>query len=305
MKAMNSKTAHPAKPNTVLIGAAKAGTTSLYNYLIQHPEVFLPPERKEINFLGGVNKTIETEEEYLDLYKFSERYPVRMDISTSYLYESTTAQTIKDFLGEDTKIIALVRNPMNASYSLWKQMRHYGHEPLSFEEALKAEAARRKDPTTLKGWAPNYYYADRYIYTPQLQRYFDAFPIQQIKVFVYEEFFENLELGWEELCNFINISPSFRPRGFGNVYNPASAGYKSKFLHNLIHEKMPIKRLTTWAMPERLKAWLRLRLDDLNKKQDKTEVISNETYSSLRNFFISDIEILGKLLNKPLKTTWS
>ena len=295
------------KPNVVLIGAAKAGTTSLYNYLLPHPQVFLPRERKEINYLAGVNQTVHSEEEYLSLYKSAASYPVRMDISTSYIYEKSAAQKIKAFLGPDVKVVAFLRNPVEASHSLWKQMRHYGGETLSFEAALDAETARRNDPmirASLSGWDANYFYTDRYIYAPQLQRYYDVFPAAQIKIFIYEEFFNDLERGWKELCAFLDISSGFRPSNFGSVYNPAAAGRKSELIHNLIHKQMAVKKLVTWAIPEKTKTWLRIWLDDVNKKHDTAETLSGNMRKQLKDVFKNDVRQLERLLNKSLEKSW-
>ncbi len=58
-----------------MVGAAKAGTTSIYNYLKEHPDVYLPSEMKEINFLGGVNPAVRDESDYLALYRKGMNFP--------------------------------------------------------------------------------------------------------------------------------------------------------------------------------------------------------------------------------------
>lgn len=296
------------KPNCVIIGAAKAGTTSLYRYLLSHPEVYLPREMKEIGYFSGANETVITEEDYLKLYEGSDNYPVRMDISTSYLYESQTPAKINDLLGGDTKIIVLLRNPINAAYSLWKQIRHFGTEPLSFEEALAVENQRINDTVVrkyLSGWAANYFYTDRYIYTPQLRRYLEYFPKEKIAIYIFEEFFDNLEKSWQDFCSFLDIDPSHKPVGFGVVHNPSGHGIRSSLLQKALNKNIWWKKAFVWAIPKGWKTPLRLTLDDLNKVKNTSDKKIDQTIKMhLQQLFSEDVRELEKLLHRPLNDVW-
>lgn len=291
-------------PNVFLIGAAKAGTTSIYHYLLSHPDVFLPRAYKELNYFSQASQNLTNWNEYVTLFKGTESFKVRMDISTTYLYVPETAQKIKDTLGDNVKIILFLRNPVTAAYSLWKQMRHFGSEPLSFEEALLAEDKRRKDPTALPGWYPNFLYKERFCYSPQLQRYFDLFPSQNIKVFIYEEFFSDLHKGWKELCAFLEISNAHRPSNLGKVYNFSGSGRRSQLLHSSIYENKKWKKLFTWLMTEKFKTRLRLFLDDLNKQPSVEDNIPFHLQKELEGHFLADITETEKLIGRPLKQLW-
>ena len=292
------------KPNVVLVGAAKAGTTSIHHYLKEHPQVFLPAEMKEINFLGGFNPAVRSEADYLALYTKSEVFPVRMDISTAYFYDPAAPERIRDFLGPVTKIIIFLRDPVETSYSMWKQIRYFGDEPLSFEDALMAEDQRRRDPAGLKGWPSNYFYRDRSLYAPQLQRYYDTFPASQIKVFIFEDFFGDLGHGWKDLCAFLNIDHSFVPKNLGNIYNPGSAKHRSEFLHGIVYRHLWWKRFVTPLMPQKMKAWLRQIIYDLNKKKDEDNSISPGLRRELTAAFTPDVAAVEKITGYSLKGIW-
>jgi hypothetical protein len=290
------------KPNCVIIGAAKAGTTSLYVYLSEHPDVFLPRQLKEINYFSGANDRIKTETEYLSLYNGSEKFPVRMDISTSYLYDAETPKKIRELLGPDVKIIAFLRNPVDASYSLWKQMRHFGTEPLNFGEAIAAEQERIRDRSSLQGWPPNYFYTDRFKYVPQLQRYLDRFPRDQISVFIFEEFFGALEESWDKLCQCVRASP-LRPKNLGSIHNPSSDGIKSTLIRDIVVKDLWWKKPITRLMPAPLKNRLRLKLDDWNKSGAETP-LENDIRRRLQNEFDDDVRALEKMLGRKLGQIW-
>jgi hypothetical protein len=139
---------------------------------------------------------------------------------------------------------------------------------------------------------------------PQLRRYYGLFPARNIRVFIYEELFGDLEKGWDGLCGFLGISPDDRPPNFGAVYNPASGGRRSEFLHSLITKKMVAKKLITWAMTDNMKTQLRLFLDDLNKKKGADVSMSHETHIKLAALFKSDMEALEQMLGRPLSGIW-
>jgi hypothetical protein len=298
------------KPNAFVVGAAKSGTTSLYHYLLDHPEVYLPREIKEINYISGANEYISSEAEYLRLYEGSEEYKVRMEISNSYLYHPETAERIKDIAGPDAKIIMILRNPVDAAHSLWKQTRHSGREPLAFEEALAAEADRMIDGckrAALNDWSPNYFYTDRFTYALQVERYMTRFSKGSIAIYIFEEFFGNLEASWRELCEFLEIDPSYKPPGFGKVHNPSGLGVKSQLLNKALNQNARWKRAVTWAVPRKWKTRLRHFLDDLNKTKKNSpnsNGMSWETRRNLQKQFSNDVRNLELIVGRPLKDLW-
>lgn len=296
-------------PNILVVGAAKAGTTSLYRYLLGHPQVFMPRRMKEINYFSGANDAVRTEEEYLSLFEGADRNQVCVEISTSYLYEPNSAARISRLLGQEAKIVIIVRNPVDAAYSLWKQLRHFGDEPLSFEEALAAEEQRINDPEVygrLRGWPGNYYYTDRYRYTPQVERFLNHFPKENIALYVFEEFFGDIQGYWKQLCNFCGIESAYEPANLGSVHNQSGPGIKSEVLHRALYENLWWKKLFVWAIPKDWKPHLRLSLDDLNKTRESpgSEPLAEKTRDKLKKTFADDVRALEKILGKSLADIW-
>ena len=117
-------------PSTVIIGAPRSGTTSLFFYVKQHPDIFLPV-RKELHYFsydllkenvdgpgdqGALASLCATREEYEAHYASVRAEKVIGEVSPSYLYFSQVSERIRSELGE-VKIIALLRNPVDKAFS--------------------------------------------------------------------------------------------------------------------------------------------------------------------------------------------
>lgn len=154
-----------SEPNFLIIGAAKAGTTSLYHYLAQHPQVFLsankephffalennPPDYKGPGDEQGVRSRITDWQSYLALFsKATGQHRAIGEASTLYLYHPDAPSNIHRHL-PDMKMIALLRNPVDAAYSAFGHMYREGREPCNdFMQALKEE-----DHRVAENWAPS------------------------------------------------------------------------------------------------------------------------------------------------------
>ncbi|MBE9538147.1 MAG: sulfotransferase [Proteobacteria bacterium] len=205
-------------PNFIVVGASKAGTTSLHHYLSQHPEIFLPGKKESyyflssglsVNFEGPWEKyTVNRDRtsswaDYLDLFKGSEDFPARGEVCPSYLRTPGTAEKVHEKLG-DIKIIAMLRNPVYRAYSQYCMRLGLGLESLGFEEALTAEPERIK-----RGWFGGSYFLAG-LYGEQLARYYQVYPRENIKVLLYEDFVESPQGSLTEICDFLGVS------SFGN-----------------------------------------------------------------------------------------
>lgn len=135
------------KPDFFIVGAPKAGTTSIYSYLVQHPEIFMPA-RKEPYFFGQWRRNSEEDlRDYLRLFRGVPESKVAGEASTTYLYLQSAAEEIKAFR-PDAKIIIMLRNPVDRAYSQYWHHVRLGWVEASFEEELEAEEARLRE-----GWS--------------------------------------------------------------------------------------------------------------------------------------------------------
>ncbi|MGR3310384.1 MAG: sulfotransferase family protein, partial [Candidatus Brocadiales bacterium] len=170
-------------PNFLIVGASRSGTTSLYNYLKQHPEVYMSPV-KEPRFVIGQQSTkfsykgigdeksekgvIKTIDEYKKLFENvrDEKAIGEASVINLYFYEDAI-KLIKKYLG-DAKIIIILRNPVERAFSQYLRLRREYRESLSFEDGLKMEEKRLKD-----GWLPGWHYTRRGFYYNSVKAYME------------------------------------------------------------------------------------------------------------------------------------
>lgn len=240
-------------PNFLIVGAARAGTTSLYEYIRQHPQVFLPHNKepmffafkgqkpsfsgpgddKEINL-----KSVDSIKAYKQLFEGVQDEAAVGEASALYLYSPVAAERIRHHV-PDAKIIVILRNPVERAYSSFLYTIRDRREVVSdFSKALEMEEERIG-----KGWEHIWHYRAMGYYNEQLQRYYSCFDESQIKVFLYEDLRENPRALLKEVFAFLDVDPDFEP-DFSLQYN--QGGVPKMALLN--------KFLTK---PSRLKAWLK------------------------------------------------
>jgi len=212
-------------PNFLIVGAAKSGTTSLYHYLSQHPDIFMP-RWKELSFFsrdpfGPLHKVKKPEYYYKVFARASNQFAVG-EASTSYLYDESAPRQIKKLLGT-IKIIIVLRNPVDMAYSLYNhQVRREGETLNTFESALAAEDNRRKNITFRKksyGWHANYYYYHRGLYFKQVKRYLEAFGKNNVLILLFDELMCNSAAVAQKAFRFLGVNDTFMP--IIKVHNPA------------------------------------------------------------------------------------
>ena len=216
---------HKIMPNFLIVGAAKAGTTSLYAYLRQHPEIFMP-EWKELSFfIGdpcGLLHRVKKARYYFKVFADAQKYKAVGEASTGYLFDEAAAEMIRDKLGL-IKIIIMLRDPVAMSYSLYNhQVRKEGETCATFESALAAEENRRQSVDFKQrcyGWYANYYYYHRGLYFGQVKRYLVTFGEDRVKIILFDELAAATLKVVQDLYKFLGVDDRFVPQI--KVHNPA------------------------------------------------------------------------------------
>lgn len=209
-----------ALPDFVIVGAQKAGTTSLYHYLSQHPQIF-PSFEKEVHYFdGGLQANVDTYTKGLDWYKanFPRRetvgeHGVVGEASPLYMFHPLVPKRIAEALPE-IKIIAVLRNPTERAISHYFHERKKGHENLPISEALANEEYRTKSVLENSDFSSkefiHYTYKSRGLYKPQLERFYDLFPRNQIHIVESSEFFQAPHNILSGIYDFLNVDTEFK-----------------------------------------------------------------------------------------------
>jgi hypothetical protein len=251
-----------------IVGAAKCGTTSLVDALADHPEIFVPKVKEPMLFIPEIG--VRNLDSYLSLYNGVRQSQVAVDASTGYLYHENAAQSIYRF-NPTSKILIVLRNPVNAMYSLWQYMNTMGNEKESFVEAV-LDTTRRHGEDFRKecvGWYANYLYAERYRYASQVKRYLAVFPPENVHIVLFEELILNPERELNEILAYLGLSA-------GKLKLPRSnesGRPRSRYLKSILDKK---GRFLGKLVPRRYKAALRVALSKINTSAVKRHATGSE-----------------------------
>lgn len=295
-------------PNFLIIGAAKSGTTALYRFLDQHPQIYMSP-RKQPDFLafegkrpnyhwpGGklahVNRNpITSIEEYRALFEGVTDEISIGEASPSYLYISKAAEHIRQRL-PDVKLIAILRDPVERAYSNYCHLARTGDEPFTdFLQAFRAEQTR-----ILDNWAPFWHYKQMGLYYAQLKRYFDMFDREQIRVYLYEDLNANPLDVLQDIFRFLKVDDTF-VSDVSSRYNVARTPRIRALQRFLVHPS-PIKSILRPILPEKPRRYLGKGIRGLNLVPGKPP-LSPEVRRELIQEFRDDILKLQDLIQRDL-----
>ena len=290
-------------PNFLVIGAAKGGTTALHRYLGQHPQIymsqpkelrFFPFENQRPDYRGPgdalyVSSMLYSIEDYQAHFAESPAYPARGESSPLYLYFPRSAERIRHYIPE-AKLIAILRHPAERAYSQYMMIKRDGLETLGFAEALAVEEQRIADH-----WGHLWHYRRRGFYAAQLQRYFDIFRREQLKIYLYEDYVADPVGLMQDLFRFLNVDDTFVPDM--SVRHNESLIPRSRKLQVFLTEPRRIKRLFKSVVPE---GWSR-RVGDRLRRQNLTKPpLPQEIRRQLTEVYRADIIRLQDMLQRDL-----
>lgn len=211
-------TDHPNLPNFLIVGAAKAGTTAIWHYLRQHPEIYMSRHKeprffavygRPLNFQGPGDKTrfkfVTDLQEYQQLFADVTDERAVGEVSPWYIYVQRAAPAIKEMLPR-VKLVAILRDPVDRAFSNYLHAVNEGLEPLpTFRKAMEAESTRIRE-----NWSPRFHYKKKGFYYRQLRHYLKFFDREQLKIYLYEDLVNEPEAMFADLFEYLGVDPDFR-----------------------------------------------------------------------------------------------
>lgn len=201
-------------PSFLVLGAQKAGTTSFFELLKQHPSI-RAPRLKEVNFFDkdwskGLDHYRSVFPRESEMRNGSGSTVITFDNTPSYLYHPRVPRRVKQTL-PDARLVVLLRDPTDRAYSHYLHATALGRETLSFQDALAAEgtAERSDGRTPVELWAPtqNLAYVARGRYIDHLERWWAEFPREQMLLLKSEELFADPVGEMRKVTDFLDIEP--------------------------------------------------------------------------------------------------
>jgi hypothetical protein len=291
-------------PNFLIIGAMKAGTTSLYFYLKEHPDVYMSPLKQPNYFAYGPGNPkhlekahksfpITSMEAYLRLFNGVSNEKAVGEASVAYLRSRTATAAIHAHI-PGAKLIVSLRNPVDRAISLYTMRVSSGSETRELNAALH-EAFRADEPWIRGG-----------MYYEHIKRYLDVFGGSKVKILLFDELKTNPRSVMKDVFNFIDVDDHFIP-DVSIRHNPGMVT-KSKSirgLKTLYKKNARMKFLVRSLIPYRL----RRQIATVGHKAPKssTSVLSEDIRRRMVNFYSEDVlklqELIGRDLDGWLKET--
>jgi hypothetical protein len=271
--------------NFIGIGAQRSGTSWTYACLYEHPEICAPI--KEIHFFSR-ERFAKGKEWYEEHFAKCGAEKMNGEFSTSYLYSPEAAERIHAYY-PDTKIIAILRNPISRARSQYGNAIKGGEIPetQSFEEYYKSE------PSVLEQGR----------YALQLQRYLDLFDASQILVLVYEDN-KDPQAFMQKIYSFLGVRTDFVPSMLNEVINVTRVP-KHIFIEKMMHRFSEFLRRN--GLDGLVHTIRRIGVPDLvrtfNTKPKKKEQPTFDR-SALVEYFKDDVATVSKMLNRDLTHEW-
>ena len=277
-----------------LIGAQKSGTTSLFDYLAQHPEV-TGSKFKETRFYTTDELFSRGRKFFEQEYFGGEQTAVRLEgTAVGFAMADTVAPRIQSHYGESPGYIVILRDPVQRAWSGYLHARRNLKEPLSFREAFMEDmAGRRDDQPPMR----RYYFGGQY--ATHLKSWLRYVNKDQIKVVWYEDL-RNSETLFRDLFTFMSIDPEFKV-STARIKNKAST-YRWKWLSKLKANPPALVSSTFKAIvPRHLQHDVRMQVSKLMVKQTAVkERMKTEDDAMVRQAFADEISELESILEVNL-----
>ena len=219
-------------PNFFIAGAAKCGTTSLYHYLKQHPQVYMSPIKEPNHFSTDIDPNnfspeykryeksknldipsyvrgdmkqeqwgayVRDPEDYRMLFRFANQKKAIGEISNSYLYSRLAAHNIRITLPE-ARIVIILRQPAERAFSHYQANLRDGRTTRTFREEIEYDDAK---PT--QGWGISHLYTELGLYHDQVKRFLTIFPEEQVKILLFDDLKRDRQRLLNDLFHFLQV----------------------------------------------------------------------------------------------------
>jgi len=273
-------------PNFFIVGAPRAGTTALYNYLNAVPEIYMSPVKDPGYFIPNDFRGF-TEQTYIELFKNVKNEIAIGEASAGYLANSEAPKRIKE-KSPSAKIIITLRDPVGRTFSHYLNWKRTGKIKISFEEVVEKFLDKNNNDEQLERMI------HVSMYYEQVKRYLEIFGKENVKILIFEETVKDIKNTIKKIFKFLEVQaePPENVEGQYAAYSEPLGSIGTSIAQNKIISKIT-KKILPGTKREQLLRTL------LNKKGEKPE-LSDTTKKKLQSVFHDDVKKLEKLLGRSL-----
>ncbi|AMW06038.1 sulfotransferase family protein [Gemmatimonas phototrophica] len=291
---------HP--PHFLVIGAGRAGTTSLHHYLSQHPQIFLPRVKAPSYWYAvGVPDAmastlpasfVRDAAEYDALFANSSPGHVRGEVSPVYLASTAVAQRVAATLPA-IRIVVMLRHPVDRVYARWVARRRDGLEPTATFEAL---IAQERDQPLIRPDAHATYLAGGMV-SHVLRSWYDAIPADQRLVLWFDDFARDSAASMRTVCRFLGVDDTV-PLDTSRSHNRSGGRIRNPMVRAVWSASYPLRRSVRPLVPQAL----RDRVFQLATSQVDRLPLADETRAQLTDLYRDEILALANLTGRDLSS---
>ena len=303
------------RPNLFLIGAPKSGTTSLYEYLIGHPDVYMAPVKEPFYFSpdirGGPRENFrfgDDEQRYLALFADARDQAWLGEGSTRYIYSRRAPELVKSF-SPDARIVAMLRNPIDMIQAMHNERVSQGEETVTdFEAALALDDERlagRRLPAGSNELGASY--RPRARYGEQLERWLAQFERGRVHVIIFEEFARDTAGAFRGVLEFLGVDADYRPASF-EVHNPSHrprGGIVRRLVASPVGQALAHRIMPAVLGPNRTARLVsRFRHSRFNRQPNPRPELRPELRQQLAAELGPDVALLSQLIGRDMNAFW-
>ena len=293
-------------PNFLIIGAAKSGTSALYRYMKQHPDIYMSPI-KEPHFFSykdsppntqgpgdTINRAITDMDKYMALFDDVSTEAAIGEASPSYIYIPRASLLIREYLPK-VKLIAILRQPADRAISAFMHVTRDKREPIEdFAEALESEEKR-----IAQNWGPIWHYKKCGYYYEQLKRYYELFNSEDIREYLYDDLSDDPIAVLQDIFRFLEVDDKFVPdiRMRVNVSGFHKSQTVDWMMERIFNRSNPVRFISRRIIDENTRWRLTSRLRNRNLVRPE---IPPDVRARLTNLYKEDILNLQYQINRDL-----
>ena len=288
-------------PNLFIVGAAKSGTTSLHNYLDQHPDIFMSSPKEPhflINHEIGEDRIpigICSEKEYSNLFYPGKGIKYRGESSVMYLmFPEIVIPKINKRFGKDCKIIIMLRNPVERAYSGFQHVKRYNVKD-DFQDFksdwIISEERYHSNPEI----TPASRHKELGLYYKQVKLYLEG--MKSVHIIIYDDYKKDFKSEMNKVFDFLEIKRV--EINSEQQYMLGGWQWKDKKIRNFMIKKSPIKSFLKFLLPSKaLRQIIRNHIQYRNTL--RISEMSKDDREMLKVFYKSDVKKLSLLLDRDL-----
>ncbi|MGH8161759.1 MAG: sulfotransferase [Gammaproteobacteria bacterium] len=298
-----------SRPNLFIVGAPKCGTTSMYEYLRQHPRIFFPFDADIDNYMRikepnhfcpelviHESDVIHDRDAYLALYRDAGDAVWRGDASTFYLVSEQAPLRILRF-SPQARILIMLRPPFDFMHSYHSELLRYHHEDISdFYEAIEASEDRRLGRRIPPGCGVprNLDYFAMCRFAPYVERYYDIFGRSAVKIVLLEDLAKSPIQTLRDVFMFLGVEESFTPNL--RVHNETPRNGPMEHALQTVYSRSGIKHVVQRVFPPAA----RHRFLAFIRSHEPGSAAPDPRDAELRRQLIPDVDRLAKLIGRDL-----